>query len=189
MKKIVLASNSEIRRKIASAYCSDIKFTSPQINEELLKDQLGDLAPNELCYELAKAKALSVSNYKDHIILGCDQICLLEDKIYSKPLNSEAACNQLMELSNKTHFLIGSYFFCQNKEVIYKEQVTSEMSMRSLSKQEIEDYIKLDEPYNSCGAYKFEENGYKLFNSVAGTLEAINGLPIEHLLKNLNEHV
>tara|TARA_A200000113_G_scaffold214056_1_gene216996 strand:- start:3101 stop:3670 length:570 start_codon:yes stop_codon:yes gene_type:complete len=189
LKKIVLASNSEIRRKIASAYCSDIKFTSPQINEELLKDQLGDLAPNELCYELAKAKALSVSNYKDHIILGCDQICLLEDKIYSKPLNSEAACNQLMELSNKTHFLIGSYFFCQNKEVIYKEQVTSEMSMRSLSKQEIEDYIKLDEPYNSCGAYKFEENGYKLFNSVTGTLEAINGLPIEHLLKNLNEHV
>ena len=189
MKKIVLASNSEIRRKIASAYCSDIKFTSPQINEELLKDQLGDLAPNELCYELAKAKALSVSNYKDHIILGCDQICLLEDKIYSKPLNSEAACNQLMELSNKTNFLIGSYFFCQNKEVIYKEQVTSEMSMRSLSKQEIEDYIKLDEPYNSCGAYKFEENGYKLFNSVTGTLEAINGLPIEHLLKNLNEHV
>ena len=189
MKKIVLASNSEIRRKIASAYCSDIKFTSPQINEELLKDQLGDLAPNELCYELAKAKALSVSNYKDHIILGCDQICLLEDKIYSKPLNSEAACNQLMELSNKTHFLIGSYFFCQNKEVIYKEQVTSEMSMRSLSKQEIEDYIKLDEPYNSCGAYKFEENGYKLFNSVTGTLEAINGLPIEHLLKNLDEHV
>ena len=175
MKKIVLASNSEIRRKIASAYCSDIKFTSQQINEELLKDQLGDLAPNELCYELAKAKALSVSNYKDHIILGCDQICLLEDKIYSKPLNSEAACNQLMELSNKTHFLIGSYFFCQNKEVIYKEQVTSEMSMRSLSKQEIEDYIKLDEPYNSCGAYKFEENGYKLFNSVTGTLEAING--------------
>ncbi len=189
MKKIVLASNSEIRRKIASAYCSDIKFTSPQINEELLKDQLGDLAPNELCYELAKAKALSVSDYKDHIILGCDQICLLEDKIYSKPLNREAACNQLMELSNKTHFLIGSYFFCQNKEVIYKEQVTSEMSMRSLSKQEIEDYIKLDEPYNSCGAYKFEENGYKLFNSVTGTLEAINGLPIEHLLKNLNEHV
>ena len=187
--KIVLASNSEIRRKIASAYCSDIKFTSSQINEELLKDQLGDLDPNELCYELAKAKALSVSDYKDHIILGCDQICLLEDKIYSKPLNSEAACNQLMELSNKTHFLIGSYVFCQNKEVIYKEQVTSEMSMRSLSKQEIEDYIILDEPYNSCGAYKFEENGYKLFNSVTGTLEAINGLPIEHLLKNLNEHV
>ena len=80
-------------------------------------------------------------------------------------------------------------FFAKTIEVIYKEQVTSEMAMRSLSKQEIEDYIKLDEPYNSCGAYKFEENGYKLFNSVTGTLEAINGLPIEHLLKNLNEHV
>jgi len=187
--KIVLASNSEIRRKIASTYTSDIVFTSPTINEEQQKKQLSDLAPNDLCYELAKAKALSVSDYEDHIILGCDQICLLEDKIYSKPLNSEAACNQLMELSNKTHFLIGSYVFCKNKEVIYKEQITSEMAMRSLSKQEIEDYIKLDEPYNSCGAYKFEENGYKLFNSVTGTLEAINGLPIELLLKNLSEHV
>ena len=187
--KIVLASNSEIRRKIASTFSSDIVFTSPTINEELLKKQLGHLSPNELCYELAKAKALSVSDYEDHIILGCDQICVLENKIYSKPLNSQAAFNQLMELGNKTHFLIGSYVFCKNKEVIYKEQVTSEMAMRSLSKQEIEDYIILDEPYNSCGAYKFEENGYKLFNSVTGTLEAINGLPIEYLLKNLNEHV
>ena len=186
---IVLASNSEIRRKIASAYSSDIVFASPQINEEKLKDQLDGLAPNDLCYELAKAKALSVSDFNNQIILGCDQICLLEDKIFSKPLNSEASCNQLMELSNKTHLLIGSYVFCKNKEVIYKEQITCEMTMRSLSKQEIKDYIKLDEPYNSCGAYKFEENGYKLFNSVTGTLEAINGLPIEHLLKNLNEHV
>ena len=84
---------------------------------------------------------------------------------------------------------LGSYVFCKNQEVIYTEQVTTEMAMRSLSKQEIKDYIKLDEPYNSCGAYKFEENGYKLFNSVTGTLEAINGLPIEHLLKNFNEHV
>ena len=94
-----------------------------------------------------------------------------------------------MELSNKTHFLIGSYVFCKNKKLSIKKQIICEMAMRSLSKQEIEDYIKLDEPYNSCGAYKFEENGYKLFNSVTGTLEAINGLPIEHLLKNLNEHV
>lgn len=187
--KIVLASNSEIRRKIASAYCSDIKFTSPQINEELLKNQLGDLNPKDLCYELAKAKACSVSDFDDQIILGCDQICLLGDKVYSKPLNSETACNQLMELSNKTHFLIGSYVFCQNKEIIYEEQIICEMAMKSLSKQQIEDYISIDEPYNSCGAYKFEENGYKLFNSVTGTLEAINGLPIEHLLKNLNEHV
>ena len=187
--KIVLASNSKIRRKIASTYSSDIVFTSPKIDEEQLKKQLGDLAPNDLCYELAKAKALSISDYEDHIILGCDQICLLEDKIYSKPLNNEAAYNQLMQLSNKTHFLIGSYVFCKNEEVIYREQVTTEMAMRSLSQQEIEDYIKSDEPYNSCGAYKFEENGYKLFNSVTGTLEAINGLPIEYLLKNLNEHV
>ena len=187
--KIVLASNSEIRRKIASTCSSDIVFTSPKINEEQLKEQLGDLAPNKICYELAKAKALNIPDYQDHIILGCDQICVLENKIYSKPLNSQAAFNQLMELSNKTHFLIGSYVFCKNNKIIHKEQVTSEMAMRSLSKQEIEDYIKLDEPYNSCGAYKFEENGYKLFNSVTGTLEAINGLPIEHLLMNLNEHV
>ena len=56
-----------------------------------------------------------------------------------------------MELSNKTHLLIGSYVFCKNKKVIYKEQIICEMAMRSLSKQEIEDYIKLDKPFNSCG--------------------------------------
>ena len=102
--KIVLASNSEIRRKIASKYSSDIVFSSPTINEEQLKDQLGDLAPNELCYELAKAKALSVSDYEDHIILGCDQICLLEDKIYSKPflLTQTLENNLILDLRPQT---------------------------------------------------------------------------------------
>ena len=55
------------------------------------------------------------------------------------------------------------------------------MEMRSLTDSEIEEYVALDKPLESCGSYKFEANGFKLFKSVVGSLEAINGLPFADL--------
>ena len=51
------------------------------------------------------------------------------------------------------------------------------------------DYVGMDQPLKSCGSYMFEKNGYKLFSEVEGSLEAINGMPINYLLENLERHV
>ncbi len=188
-KKIVLATNSEIRRKIASRFSSDVRFVSPKINEEDLKNKFNHLPPEDMCYELAKAKSLSITDYPDEFILGCDQICLLGNKVFSKPINAENSIEQLNELKGKTHKLIGHYVFSKNNEVILSEQIICEMNMRALTNDEIISYVKLDEPFFSCGAYKFEENGFTLFNSVIGSLEAINGLPLKELYEKLNEQI
>jgi len=143
-----------------------------------------------LSLELARKKSLSLAyNYDNHVILGCDQICLLEDKIFSKPLNSIKAIANLSKLSGKTHQLIGSYSFTRNGDVLYEETITTNMTMKPLTETEINDYVELDQPFKSCGSYMFEKNGYKLFSEVEGSLEAINGLPINYLLENLEKHV
>ena len=188
-KKIVLATNSEIRRTIASRFSLDIQCVSPDINEDELKTKFNHLSPQDMCYELAKAKSLSITHYPDEIILGCDQICLLENKVFSKPITIEKAIEQLNELNGKTHKLIGHYVFSKNNEVLLSEQVICEMDMRELTNDEIIAYVNLDEPFFSCGAYKFEGNGYTLFNSVIGSLEAINGLPLKELYEKLNEQI
>ena len=123
------------------------------------------------------------------MILGCDQVCLLKDKIFSKPLTVDKAVNNLSILSGQTHQLIGSYVFIKNGDVLYEETITTNMTMRSLTKTEIVDYVELDQPFKSCGSYMFEKNGYKLFSEVEGSLEAINGMPINYLLENLEKHV
>ena len=59
----------------------------PLIDEEKLKINYDSSDPKELSYFLAEAKAKSLSTkYRDHIILGCDQICIFDNEIFEKPL-------------------------------------------------------------------------------------------------------
>ena len=187
---LVLASTSEIRRKLASNFDSSIIFSSPSVDEDHLKEKLKGLEPAQLCYELAKAKSLSINHdFPNHLVLGCDQICLLENKIFSKPRTAERAIDQLKELSGKTHHLIGQYVFSKDNAVIHEVEIICTMCMRELSLNEIQNYVKLDQPFFACGAYKYEENGHQLFSEVKGSLEAINGLPLSEILKGFNQNV
>ena len=63
------------------------------------------------------------------------------------------------------------------------------MKMKKLTNTEIKNYIELDDPLESCGSYKFESNGYTLFDSVDGGVETINGLPFEMILQKLYEKI
>ena len=187
---LVLASTSEIRRKLASNFDSSIIFSSPSADEDHLKKTLKGLEPAQLCYELAKAKSLSINHdFPNHLVLGCDQICLLENKIFSKPRTAERAIDQLKELSGKIHHLIGQYVFSKDNAVIHEVEIICTMNMRELSLNEIQNYVKLDQPFFACGAYKYEENGHQLFSEVKGSLEANNGLPLSEILKGFNQNV
>ena len=89
--------------------------------------------------------------------------------------------DQVKELSGNTHNLFGAYCVTKGNKIIIEHQIECEMEMRNLTDSEIEEYVALDKPLESCGAYKFEANGFKLFKSVIGSLEAINGLPFADL--------
>ena len=99
----------------------------------------------------------------NHVILGCDQVCLLKDRIFSKPLTVDKAVKNLSILSGQTHQLIGSYVFIKNGDVLYEETILTNMTMRSLTKTEILDYVELDQPFKSCGSYMFEKMGINYF--------------------------
>ena len=188
-KELILASSSDIRRKILDDNGVSYIAKNHNFDEKILKTDK-TLNPINLSLELAREKSLSLAySYNDHVILGCDQICLLGDKIFSKPLNSKKAIANLSKLSGKTHQLIGSYSFTRNGDVLYEETITTNMTMKPLTETEINDYVNLDLPLKSCGSYMFEKNGYKLFSEVEGSLEAINGMPINYLLENLEKHV
>ena len=190
MKPLVLASSSKIRKEIISRY--DVPYISddPLIDEDKLKLNYGSDDPKELSYFLAEAKAESLSTkYRDHIILGCDQICIFDGKIFEKPLTITKANKNLKELSGNQHQLIGSYVFIKNNELLTTHETTCTLTMRKLTDDEISNYIELDSPLNSCASYMFEANGYKLFNEVIGSLEEINGLPFKQLRNILNEYL
>ena len=187
--KLILASSSEIRRQILDNNNISYVARNHNYDEKILKSDKA-LDPINLSLELAREKSLSLAySYDNHVILGCDQICLLGDKIFSKPLNPKKAIANLSKLSGQTHKLIGSYSFTRNGDVLYEETITTNMTMKPLTEREIIDYVGMDQPLKSCGSYMFEKNGYKLFSEVEGSLEAINGMPINYLLENLEKNV
>tara|TARA_B100000963_G_C22588505_1_gene654311 strand:- start:904 stop:1479 length:576 start_codon:yes stop_codon:yes gene_type:complete len=187
--RLVLASSSKIRRDIINQYDYKCIFKDHNFDEEGKKKSL-KMKPIDLSLHLAKQKALSLCvEFKDHIILGCDQICLMGERVLSKPATIENAIKNLTLLSGKTHKLIGSYVFVKNGSLIFHETIISTLTMRKLSQTEISDYVLLDKPLQSCGSYMFEKNGYKLFSKVRGSLEEINGLPFKHLMNQLGSYV
>ena len=189
-KDFILASSSAIRISILEKYSIPFKHLRPTCNEDELKENNRHLSPTDLSTFLAKEKALSISkDHQDALVLGCDQICLFHTKIFEKPGTRENAINNLKELRSNEHLLIGSYVFVKNDEVISSKLIKTSMIMRNLTDQEINAYVDEDKPFNSCGSYMFEKNGYKLFKETSGSLEAINGLPFNELKETINEHL
>ena len=189
-KDFILASSSAIRISILEKYSIPFKHLRPTCNEDELKENNRHLAPTDLSTFLAKEKALSISkDHQDALVLGCDQICLFHTKIFEKPGTRDNAINNLKELRSNEHLLIGSYVFVKNDEVISSKLIKTSMIMKNLTDQEINAYVDEDKPFNSCGSYMFEKNGYKLFKETSGSLEAINGLPFNELKETINEHL
>ncbi len=189
-KDFILASSSAIRISILEKYSIPFKHLRPTCNEDELKENNRHLSPTDLSTFLAKEKALSISkDHQDALVLGCDQICLFHTKIFEKPGTRDNAINNLKELRSNEHLLIGSYVFVKNDEVISSKLIKTSMIMRNLTDQEINAYVDEDKPFNSCGSYMFEKNGYKLFKETNGSLEAINGLPFNELKETINEHL
>ena len=189
-KDFILASSSAIRISILEKYSIPFKHLRPTCNEDKLKENNRHLSPSDLSTFLAKEKALSISkDHSDNLVLGCDQICLFNSKIFEKPGTRDNAINNLKELRSNEHFLIGSYVFVKNDEVISSKLIKTSMIMRNLTDQEINAYVDEDRPFSSCGSYMFEKNGYKLFKETNGSLEAINGLPFNLLKETINEHL
>jgi septum formation protein len=60
--------------------------------------------------------------------------------------------------------------------------------MRSLSREEIDHYVMTDQPFQACGAYCYEKNGYRLFSDITGSTAAIKGLPLTSLLDAIRRY-
>lgn len=175
--QLILASTSVYRRAQLQQIGAVFDSVAPLFDEEQAKDL--SLAPIELAESLAMGKAQSlVDLHPRAAILGGDQLIDFDGKILGKAGNQSAAVNQLLAMSGKTHRLITSiYLYTPQK--IYQYTDIADMTMRSFSRQQLEAYVKLDNPIDCAGSYKLECAGMGLFESIdSKDFSAIQGLPL-----------
>ena len=184
--KVILASNSSIRKKILEEAGITFEVIASEVDEEELKKSFSNNNFKDYCLALAKAKALDVSNkQKNAYVIGSDQICCYEDEIFSKPLTKENCFKTLSKLSGNTHYQNCGISICKDGKEIWSHYAQAALTMKLLSDLEIKDYIDKDEPFMACGAYRFESLGKNLFSSTQGDETTIQGLTLNPILKFL----
>ena len=187
-KKIILASGSRIRRQLLEGVGLQFKVINSNVDEDLLKKELHGRPFREQVVRLASQKARMVSKDNlDAFVIGSDNMCTIDDEIFDKPIDHEDAVNHLSSLSGKKHFQNNGISIYREGREIWSNFDVTELEMKKLSLQEIEDYLNLDKPYSACGCYHFESNGKDLFTNINGLESTVMGLAMEHLIEKLNQ--
>ena len=190
-KEIILASKSEVRRKILEENGIKCIVEPSNIDENLIKESLlkENVTSELISKNLAELKANKVSQKKsEKLVLGADSIIDLEGEIISKPLNRNDAFNILKKLNGKKHQLISSVCISKNGSMIWNSTDASTLTMKQLNSDEIKSYLEKirDKELYAYGVYQIEANGRSLFSKIEGDEDTIMGLPVKQIKEYLN---
>ena len=190
MNSIILASKSEVRKKILEV--NNIKCTvePSNLDEDEVKKSLikQGATPEIISKNLAELKANKVSQKKiGEIVLGADSVIDLKGKLISKPKNRSEAMSILLSLNGKSHFLISSVCISLDGKMIWNYTEKAEMKMKNFSQEQLQEYLNKisDKNLYSYNVYQIEGEGKKLFREIKGDVDTIMGLPIKNIKKYL----
>ena len=182
MIPLILASTSVYRRELLARLGLVFTQKPPLFDEESFKAKFTD--PCLLTQFLAKEKAASLAQ-SDTCVIGGDQVVSVQGQIIGKAGNLEKACQQLEKMQGKTHELVTAICVI-HQGVAHQLLDVTVMKMRQLSRQQIENYVQLDQAIDCAGSYKIEKHGIALFEAIESKdFTAIQGIPLLELSKLL----
>ena len=190
MKSIILASKSEVRKKILDENNIKCDVEPSNLDEDEVKKSLTNqgATPELISKNLAELKANKVSQKRlGEIVLGADSVIDLNGKLISKPTNRKEAMSILTALNGKSHFLISSVCISLDGKMIWNYTEKAEMRMKNFSEEELQIYLSKisDKNLYSYNVYQIEGEGKKLFSEIKGNVDTIMGLPIKNIKKYL----
>ncbi|MFT4578503.1 MAG: septum formation protein [Nitrospinales bacterium] len=175
--KIVLASQSPRRLELLKELFSQFEV-APSSIEEVLDP---GLRPEANAQNLARAKAESIApNFPDCWVIGADTLVTLDHEIFGKPEDEEDAKRILKKISGREHIVVTGICVVGPKKTLDKA-VISQVKIKPLTDQEIEDYIATSEPMDKAGAYAIQGKGSFMVRSFSGSKNNIIGLPLDEL--------
>jgi septum formation protein len=186
---LVLASSSIYRSELLKRLQLPFEIAAPNVDETPLPHESARATSMRLSQE--KARAITV-DYPDALIIGSDQVALLEGRQIGKPLTHDNAVDQLRTMRGKTTCFYTALTLLNSKTGNMQTEVAKNfVTLRDLSDEEIEGYLLKEQPYHCAGSAKSEGLGIALISSMTGEdPNALIGLPLILLIQMLrNENV
>jgi len=194
IKKIILASKSEIRKKILDKNNINCNVIPANVDEDQIKEALikEKASPKIISKNLAELKANKVSKKNpDQLVLGADSVIDLEGNLISKPKDRDEALSILQKLNGKKHQLISSVCISKNGSMIWNFTDSSVLTMKQLNLDQIKSYlVKIkDKELYAYGVYQIEADGKSLFSKIEGDEDTIMGLPVKQIKEYLKNFI
>ncbi|WP_394392599.1 Maf family protein [Shewanella woodyi] len=184
--RLILASTSPFRQQLLTKLNIPFDTCSPDIDETPKEGE----APDALVMRLAQSKAIKgASGLSQGLVIGSDQVAVINGRIVGKPLTHEKAVEQLTQASNQIiTFYTGLSLHNISTGLSDTRIETFKVHFRELTQAQIEYYLQTEQPYFCAGSFKCEGLGIALFTQLEGKdPNTLVGLPLITLIDMLSK--
>ena len=184
MHRLVLGSRSSSRRALLERLSIPFRVVPPDIDESAHKGE----APETLVRRLSEQKARAVAErVGSGLVIGSDQIALIDDRVLGKPGSHAANAAQLKMASGRwLEFRTGLVVLDAANGRIQVDVVPFAVKFKPLTAGDIEAYVSRERAYDCAGGFRAESLGCVLFERMRGDdPTALQGLPMIRLCEML----
>lgn len=183
MQQLVLASSSAFRQQLLKRLGIPFETSNPGVDEAVLPGE----TPGDSALRLARAKArAAASRYPQALIIGSDQVAVCDGHALGKPGNHDNAVRQLRMMRGRSvSFLTALCLLNAQRDTERTALATNIVTFRDLTDDEIERYLRREQPYDCAGSAKSEGLGIAMISRMQGDdPNALIGLPADRACRH-----
>ena len=176
---VVLASASPRRQQLLRRLGLEFSVAAADIEERAI----GGATPEEVTARVAEAKGRALHR-PGQVTIAADTAVVLDGEILGKPASPEEARAMLLRLRGRGHRVLTAIAVSRGEETAV-DVVTTEVTMRAYSEEEMEAYIASGDPFDKAGGYAVQHSGFRPVARLRGCYQNVIGLPLCHLCRRL----
>ena len=184
--KIILASNSPRRRELLAGLDIDFEVrVLPDIDESYP----ATLPVMETAEFIASQKAVAYQRQMtaDELVITADTVVIVGDEVLGKPADAADAMQMLRKLSGRSHQVVTGVCLTTLQQTVHFS-VTTDVTFKQLTDEEMDYYIKKYQPFDKAGAYGIQEwIGYIGCTGLRGSYYNVMGLPVQRIYAELQK--
>lgn len=174
---LYLASQSPRRRQLLE----QIGEAFAVIQVDVLELRADGESPEQYVSRVARDKARAgLATLMDPVgqrVIGADTEVVLDDEVFGKPADADAAAAMLRRLSGRTHTVISAVWLVSTERE-RSATCLSQVRFAVLSESTIADYVSTGEPFGKAGGYAIQGRGASLIEHLQGSYSCVMGLPL-----------
>ena len=174
---LYLASQSPRRRELLQQIGRDFGLLDVDVPERRAPGESALDYVSRVAREKAGAGLLKVVAVPNAVVLGADTEVILDDDVFGKPADADAATAMLKRLSGRTHQAVSVVWAMDAGRELHATSV-SDVTFAPLSDEDIARYVASGEPFGRAGAYAIQGRAAAFISHLSGSYTGVMGLPL-----------